>query len=49
VDAQDFAAAWIEQLATDGISGGCGGGRYCPEATVSREQMAAFLQRAFNL
>jgi hypothetical protein len=49
VGAQDFAADWIEQLAADGISGGCGGGRYCPEATVSREQMAAFLQRAFNL
>jgi hypothetical protein len=49
VGAQDFAAAWIEQLAADGITGGCGGGRYCPDATVSREQMAVFLQRRFGL
>ncbi len=34
---------WIEDLATRGITGGCGGGNYCPAATVTRAQMAVFL------
>jgi predicted outer membrane repeat protein len=41
-----FGAAWIEQLATEGITSGCGGGNYCPTQTVSRAQMAIFLVRA---
>ena len=41
-----WAAAWIEQLATDGITGGCGGGNYCPESIVTRDQMAVFLLRS---
>jgi hypothetical protein len=41
-----WSAAWIKQLATDGITGGCGGGNYCPEAPVTRAQMAVFLLRA---
>ena len=41
-----FAAAWIEQLATEGITSGCGGNNYCPNTTVSRAQMAIFLVRA---
>jgi len=44
-----FAAAWIEQLAKDGITGGCGGGKYCPNASVNRDQMAVFLTRTFDL
>ena len=36
-------ANWIEQLATEGITAGCGGGNYCPDASVTREQMAVFL------
>jgi hypothetical protein len=44
-----FAAAWIEQLAGEGITGGCGGGNYCPNNSVIRSQMAIFLQRTFNL
>jgi hypothetical protein len=44
-----WAATWIKQLAAEGITGGCGGGNYCPEATVTREQMAIFLVRTFNL
>ncbi len=43
-----FALA-INRLATAGITGGCGGGRYCPSAAVTRGQMAAFLQRALGL
>jgi hypothetical protein len=41
-----FAAAWIEKLAADGITSGCGGGNYCPNTAVSRAQMAVFLLRA---
>jgi hypothetical protein len=44
-----FAADWIEQLAAEGITGGCGGGNYCPGAPVNRDQMAVFLVRTFNL
>ncbi len=36
-------AEWIEQLAAEGITAGCGGGNYCPDAAVTREQMAVFL------
>jgi uncharacterized delta-60 repeat protein len=36
-------ADWIEQLASEGITAGCGGGLYCPSSSVTREQMAAFL------
>lgn len=43
VPANAFAAAWIEDLAGRGITGGCGGGAYCPNASVTRRQMAAFL------
>lgn len=39
----------INRLAAAGITGGCGGGRYCPLAVLSREQMAAFLSRALDL
>jgi len=44
-----WAAAWIEQLANEGITGGCGSGNYCPDAPVTRAQMAVFLVRTFNL
>jgi len=33
----------------EGITGGCGGGKYCPNASVTREQMASFLARALRL
>jgi hypothetical protein len=37
---------FIEELARRGITGGCGGGNYCPSATVNREQMAVFIVKA---
>ena len=46
VHANAFAAAWIEELKAEGITSGCGGGRYCPNAIVTRAQMAVFLLRA---
>ena len=36
-------ADWIEQLAAEGITAGCGGGNYCPSLPVTRAQMAVFL------
>jgi len=44
-----FAANFIEQLAREGITGGCGSGTYCPDAIVTRDQMAVFLVRTFGL
>jgi hypothetical protein len=44
-----WAAAWIKQLVTEGITSGCGNGSYCPENPVTRAQMAVFLVRTFNL
>lgn len=38
----------ITWLAAAGITGGCGNGRFCPNATVTRGQMAAFIRRAMN-
>ena len=38
----------INALAAAGLTGGCGSDKYCPDASVSREQMAAFLKRAFG-
>ena len=43
VPAGSFAADWIEDLAARGITGGCGGGDYCPSSPVTRAQMAVFL------
>jgi len=42
-------ANWIEQLAAENITGGCGGGNFCPTTAVTRGQMAAFMVKAFNL
>ena len=39
----------IEAIATAGITQGCDEGRFCPDASVTREQMAAFLTRALSL
>jgi hypothetical protein len=44
-----WAAAWIKQLAAEGITGGCSASTYCPASPVTRAQMAVFLVRTFNL
>ncbi|MGE5414745.1 MAG: S-layer homology domain-containing protein, partial [Syntrophomonadaceae bacterium] len=44
-----FAVDWIEQLANEAITGGCGGGNYCPNNSVTRGQMAVFLSKTFHL
>ncbi|HSM51120.1 MAG TPA: tail fiber domain-containing protein [Thermoanaerobaculia bacterium] len=39
---------WIEQYVRDGITSGCGGGMYCPDAAVTRSQMAVFVEKAMR-
>ena len=49
VPATHWTASWIEQLANEGITSGCGNGNYCPNNSVTRDQMAVFLVKAFSL
>ena len=39
----------IEALAGSGITGGCGGGNFCPGSPVTRGEIAAFFARALGL
>jgi len=50
VPAGYWARAWIEALFNAGVTGGCATAplRYCPTATVTREQMAVFLVKAHD-
>ncbi len=41
-------ADWIEAMAAEGITGGCGGGNFCPQDSVRRDQMAPFLLKAVH-
>ena len=45
-----WAADWVEQLYAEGISTGCGDNplRYCPEASITRSEMAVFLLRTLH-
>jgi len=36
---------FVEKIFRNGITSGCGGGNYCPGASVPRDQMAVFLLR----
>ena len=45
---QDPFCPWIQQLVTDQITSGCGGANYCPNAPVTRAQMAVFLELAMR-
>ena len=40
---------YVEALAASGITGGCGGGNFCPDNPVTRRQMAVFLAKALGL
>ena len=46
VTAADSFCGFIEKLAADAISGGCGGGNFCPNDPVTRAQMAVFIVAA---
>ena len=49
VDAGQWWAAHVERLAELGVTAGCASepAQYCPDAPVTRAQMATFLRRAF--
>jgi len=49
VPSDDPAFSFIEALAASGITAGCAGGNYCPDATLTRRQMAVFLAKALGL
>src|SRR5262249_9638528 len=40
---------YIEALVASGVTAGCGGGNYCPDAPLTRGQMAVFLSKALGL
>ena len=42
-------ADWIEQLAVESITAGCGFGLYCPSSPSTRGQMATFLVKTLSL
>lgn len=48
VPANHQFAAWIEQLAREGITAGCTATTFCPNDPVKRQQMAVFLLKAIN-
>ncbi|MGH8927307.1 MAG: S-layer homology domain-containing protein, partial [Acidimicrobiia bacterium] len=49
IDDQDSVhQADINAAALAGVTQGCGGSNFCPDRTVTREQMAAFLRRAMQ-
>ena len=48
VPVDHWAASFIEILASNGVTAGCGGGNYCPDSSVTRAQMAVFLERGMN-
>jgi spore germination protein YaaH len=47
-DNSSIFEADINRLAASGVASGCGSGRFCPTAAVTRGQMAAFLRRAVS-
>ena len=48
VPADAFAADFIEQLAAEGVTSGCGAEGFCPNAPTTRAQIAVWLLRAKN-
>jgi hypothetical protein len=46
VPGENSFCGFIERLADDGITGGCGPGLFCPDEPVTRAQMAVFLVAA---
>lgn len=45
----DTAFPFIEALVASGITAGCGGGDHCPDAPLTRRQMAVFLATSLGL
>ena len=49
VPPSDPAFQFIEALVASGITAGCAGGNYCPDAPLTRRQMAVFLAKGLGL
>ena len=49
VPTSDPAFQFIEALVASGITAGCGSGNYCPDAPLTRRQMAVFMSKALGL
>ena len=49
VPASDGAFAFVEALVASGVTAGCGNSNYCPDAPLTRRQMAVFLSKALGL
>jgi hypothetical protein len=49
VPGSDPGFPFIEALTASRITAGCGGGNYCPDANLTRRQMAVFLAKALGL
>ncbi len=49
VPTSDFGFQYVEALVKAGVTGGCGGGNYCPDSFVTRRQMAIFIAKALGL
>lgn len=45
----DPASPYIEEAVRRGITTGCGGGQFCPDASLTRGQMAVFFVQALGL
>ena len=43
-----FAVDYIEGIAAEGVTAGCGNGNYCPNQSITNAQMAVFLVKAFE-
>ncbi len=41
-------ARWVDELASRGVTAGCGGGNFCPFDSVTRAQMAVFLLKTHD-
>ncbi|HEU4391915.1 MAG TPA: S-layer homology domain-containing protein, partial [Blastocatellia bacterium] len=40
---------WVNAIARSGITAGCGGANFCPDMTVTRAQMAIFIDRSMGI
>ena len=49
VPTSDPAFQFVEALVDSGITAGCGNGNFCPDAPLTRRQMAVFLAKALGL
>jgi len=48
VETNDLRCPFIQEIKQRSISNGCGGGNYCPDQPVRRQELAILLQRAFG-